>query len=129
MLNGRHRDEEYFPPYPPYTCYVYREGPPTLQWGSFNARIENERVSHGSLNLLKRDDYVMKYGVYENGKWQWSTELFPLDKDKMDSFKTIYYDLEGWDTDTGWPTKNTLEGCDLGYVADALEKQGKRLKP
>ncbi|MGD0329660.1 MAG: hypothetical protein ABSB40_04335 [Nitrososphaeria archaeon] len=43
----------------------------------------------------------------------------------MDEFKTIYYDLEGRDTQTGWPTRNTLEGCGLGYVADVLEKQGK----
>jgi len=129
VLNGRHRDEEYFPPYPPYTSYVYTEGPPTLQWGAFNFRIENERVSRGSLALLKRDGYAMPYGVYENGKWQWSTELFPLDKDKIDGFKTIYYDLEGWDTNTGWPTRSTLEGCSLGYVADVLEKQGKQLKP
>jgi aldehyde:ferredoxin oxidoreductase len=47
----------------------------------------------------------------------------------MDEFKTIYYDLEGWDTETGWPTKSTLEGCGLGYVANVLEKQGKQLKP
>lgn len=129
VLNGRHRDEEYFPPYPPYNCYVYTEGSPTLQWGSFNARMDHDRDRRGSVDFPPLDDYMMKYGVYKDGKWEWSTEPFPLDKNKMDEFKTIYYDLEGWDTQTGWPTRNTLEGCGLEYVADVLEKQGKRLRP
>jgi len=66
--------------------------------------------------------------VYENGEWKWSRTPFPLDKGKMDEFKTLYYDLEGWDIVTGWPKKSTLQDCGLGYVADVLERQGKRLK-
>jgi len=129
VLNGRHRDEEYFPPYPPYTSYVYTEGPPTLQWGSLNWTRDLERGRRGSLDFLPWDDYMLSYGVYEDGEWKWSRDPFPLDRDKMDEFKTIYYDLEGWDTKTGWPTKSTLQDCGLGYVAEVLERQGKRLKP
>ena len=128
VLNGRHRDEEYFPPYPPYTSYVYTEGPPTLQWGSLNWTRDLERVRRGSLDFLPRDDYMLSYGVYEDGQWKWSKDPFPLDKDKMDEFKTLYYDLEGWDTETGWPTKSTLQDCGLGYVVEVLERQGKQLK-
>ncbi len=29
------------------------------------------------------------------------------------------------DTATGYPTKDTLESLDLGYVADELEKNGR----
>lgn len=126
VLHGRHRNEEYFPPYPPYTCYVYTEGLPTLQSGSYTWRGDIEREGRKSLDFRPLE--AMQYGVYEDGKWRYSTEFFSLDKDKTDEFKTIYYDLEGWDTETGWPTKSTLEDCGLGYVANVLEKQGKQLK-
>ena len=72
---------------------------------------------------------MLEYGIHEGGEWKWSTDPFPLDKVKMDGFKTIYYELEGWDMATGWPRRSTLEDCGLGQVADILEKQGKRLKP
>jgi aldehyde:ferredoxin oxidoreductase len=39
--------------------------------------------------------------------------------------KTNYYELEGWDTNTGWPTKKTLEGVGLKHVADMLESKGR----
>ena len=129
VLNGRHRDEEYFPPYPPYTSYVYTEGPPTLQWGSFNWTRELERSNRGSFDFLPWEASMLEYGIHEGGEWKWSTDPFPLDKVKMDGFKTIYYELEGWDMATGWPRRSTLEHCGLGQVADVLEKQGKRLKP
>jgi len=128
VLHGRHRDEEYFPPYPPYTGYAYTEGLPTLQSGSTAWRGDAERQQRKSFEFRPLEA-VMQYGIYEDGNWSYSTEPFPLEKDKMDEFKTTYYDLEGWDTKTGWPTKNTLEGCGLGYVADVLEKRGKQLKP
>jgi aldehyde:ferredoxin oxidoreductase len=70
-----------------------------------------------------------RYGAYKDGKWEWSIELFHLKKDRMDDFKTLFYDLEGWDTETGWPTRTALEDCDLKQMADILEKQGKKLKP
>ena len=127
VLHGRHRDEEYFPPYPPYTSYVYNDGPPTLQWGSLNWTRDLERASRDSVQFHPWEHYMRRYGTYEDGKWAWSTEPFPLDRDRMDEFKTLYYDLEGWDTGTGWPTRSTLSGCGLGYVADVLEAQGKRL--
>ena len=34
ILHGRHRDEEYFPPWPPYNSYVYTEGPPYIQFAA-----------------------------------------------------------------------------------------------
>ncbi|MFC1960947.1 aldehyde ferredoxin oxidoreductase N-terminal domain-containing protein [Chloroflexota bacterium] len=48
-----------------------------------------------------------------------------LDRDKFDEFKTRFYELQGWDTATGYPARSTLESLDLGYVADELEENGK----
>ncbi|MDD4876723.1 MAG: aldehyde ferredoxin oxidoreductase C-terminal domain-containing protein, partial [Dehalococcoidales bacterium] len=127
VLHGRHRDEEYFPPYPPYTSYVYSEGAPTLQSGGYTFREEIDRIMRKSFEFKPLE--VMQYGICEDGKWSYATECFPLDKDKMDEFKTKYYNLEGWDAEKGWPTKNTLENCGLGYVANTLEKQGVQLIP
>ncbi|MDD5082570.1 MAG: aldehyde ferredoxin oxidoreductase N-terminal domain-containing protein [Dehalococcoidales bacterium] len=129
VLHGRHRNEEYFPPFPPYTSYVYEheEGRPTLQSGSFGTRRDVDRAARKSFEF--RTLPVMEYGTYKDGKWSYSTEPFPLEKAKHDEFKTLYYNLEGWDTQTGWPTRTTLVGCGLKQVADTLEKQGKHLKP
>ena len=48
-----------------------------------------------------------------------------LDRDKFEEFKTRCYDMQGWDTASGYPTRSTLECLGLGYVADELEKHGK----
>jgi aldehyde:ferredoxin oxidoreductase len=48
-----------------------------------------------------------------------------MEKDKFDEWKTKFYTLEGWDTSSGWPTRSTLQGLDLGQVADKLEANGK----
>jgi aldehyde:ferredoxin oxidoreductase len=51
-------------------------------------------------------------------------DLF-LDYDGVENWKTLYYDLEGWNTTTGWPKRSTLEALDLGFAADKLEAAGK----
>lgn len=64
--------------------------------------------------------------VYENGKWKYSENIGrTLDRDKFEDWKTRYYKHEGWDPETGWPTRKTLEELELGFVADELEKAGK----
>jgi aldehyde:ferredoxin oxidoreductase len=64
--------------------------------------------------------------VYKNGKWT-STRLVDmyLDKAGVEQWKTHYYKIEGWDTETGWPSRGTLEELGLKKVADALESAGK----
>jgi aldehyde:ferredoxin oxidoreductase len=64
--------------------------------------------------------------VNENGQWKYAP-LGPrsLDRTQFEEFKTRYYELEGWDTETGWPTRSTLESLNLGSVADELEGKGK----
>ncbi|MFC1876593.1 aldehyde ferredoxin oxidoreductase N-terminal domain-containing protein [Thermodesulfobacteriota bacterium] len=57
----------------------------------------------------------------ENGEWKY-IELTGriMDRDKFEEFKTLFYTLEGWNTETGYPNKVTLEGLGLRYVATAL---------
>ncbi len=63
---------------------------------------------------------------FENG--QWSYKLVAgrsLNKEKFEEFKTRFYQLEGWDTSTGWPKRSNLEELDLEFVADELEDNDK----
>jgi aldehyde:ferredoxin oxidoreductase len=100
-LQGRHRDMEKFPE------YVY-----TVDAQGRVAKIGEPAV------------YYMP--VKENDKWDYKN-IVPrhLDKDKVEEWKTLFYELEGWDTKTGWQTRATLEGLGLKNVADELEAAGK----
>jgi aldehyde:ferredoxin oxidoreductase len=64
--------------------------------------------------------------IYTDGKWSFEdqSDLY-LDKDGVESFKTHYYKLEGWDPANGWPTKKTLDGLNLKSVADIMAKKGR----
>jgi len=48
-----------------------------------------------------------------------------LEKDKFEKVLDEYYELRGWDKETGLPTRSKLEEVDLKEVADELEKHGK----
>ncbi len=62
----------------------------------------------------------------KDGTWRYADVMGrAIDFDKFEEWKTIFYRLEGWDTKTGWPLRNTLEKMELDHVADALEAVGK----
>jgi aldehyde:ferredoxin oxidoreductase len=62
----------------------------------------------------------------ENGEWgMYGYSDRTLDRDKFEEFKTRFYEMQGWDTASGYPTRPTLESLGLGYAADELEKHGK----
>ena len=66
----------------------------------------------------KDDDWPARY--YEE---PWPGEVRKgalLSRDKMDRLLDEYYDLRGWDKETGVPTKRKLIELDLDYVADEL---------
>ena len=66
------------------------------------------------------------YSVHENGNWRYDDRKeIVLDRDGVEQFKTNYYELEGWDTRSGWPKRSTLEKLGLRNVADDLAAQGK----
>ena len=48
-----------------------------------------------------------------------------LHKEKFDEMLDKYYELRGWDVETGIPTRRKLEELGLKYVADELENLGK----
>ena len=48
-----------------------------------------------------------------------------IDRDGFEEWKTHFYNLEGWDVKSGWPTRETLEGLQLAFVADALAEADK----
>jgi aldehyde:ferredoxin oxidoreductase len=76
--------------------------------------------------LAKSPLYVT---VRKNGDWTYLKRNDPLnrsiDRKKFEEFKTSFYNLEGWDHSTGYPSRSTLESLGLEYVADALEANGK----
>ena len=64
--------------------------------------------------------------VFENGEWKYkSVAGRKLDRAKVEEWKTKFFALEGWDTKTGWPTRDTLSKLGLDHVADELKKNKK----
>jgi aldehyde:ferredoxin oxidoreductase len=41
------------------------------------------------------------------------------------SRKTAFYQIEGWDPKTGYPTRKTLEALGMKHVADLLATKNK----
>ncbi len=64
--------------------------------------------------------------VYDGSKWDWKNcrELY-LDDQGVEHWKTEFYRFEGWDTNTGYPARKTLEALGLKYVADVLQAKNK----
>lgn len=63
--------------------------------------------------------------VYEDDTWQYGTCLGrTLDRDRFEDVKTRFYQREGWDPDTGCPTRETLEADGLEDVANTLSDAG-----
>ena len=65
------------------------------------------------LNITTEIRAIGKYSALKNRRH---------DKDKFEEWKTAYYQFEGWDPRTGWPTRKTLDSLGMGYVADELQK-------
>lgn len=62
----------------------------------------------------------------EDGKWGfYGYSNRTIDRARFEAFKSTFYELQGWDPATGYPTRATLEALELGYVADELEERGK----
>ena len=49
----------------------------------------------------------------------------PLDVEQFRVVLDRYYEMRGWNPETGWPTRARLEALGLGDVADGLEAVGK----
>lgn len=98
-LQGRHRDQVKF------ADYIY-EGPKAIQAGTARHLVQ----------------------CFFDGVWKYTNGSVPtrkIGRDFFEDFKTRFYKLEGWDPDSGFPTRNTLEHLGLKDVADELERKGK----
>jgi len=61
-----------------------------------------------------------------NGKWAYiNAKGRKVSEEKFEQWKTNFYELEGWDPKTGWPTRKTLAALGLPAVADELDAAGK----
>lgn len=61
-----------------------------------------------------------------DGRWDYvETSGRHFERDKFEDFKSRFYQFQGWNTDTGWPTRPTLESMGLGAAADELEARGR----
>jgi aldehyde:ferredoxin oxidoreductase len=86
-------------------------------------------------DMEKLADFLFKPGaaahkllpIYKDGAWHLDVDLdnMFLDKNGVEALKTNFYDFEGWDTSTGWPSRGTLEDLGLKKVADELQRQGR----
>jgi aldehyde:ferredoxin oxidoreductase len=93
-------------------------------------------------NLLRAID-VRNHGRSRNGEGvngdgarhnDWATvrdmvgpsipDGIPLDLEQFSGVLDCYYELRGWNPETGWPTRERLEALGLGDVADGLEAVG-----
>jgi len=113
ILQGRHRDMEKFAP------FILKPQDPTV--------------------ALNRNTYVdaIAVPIYKDGEWSWTfqdwmdpahayagTPMY-IDEARFEEWRTKFYEFEGWETSSGWPTRDTLEEMGLGFVADGLESKGK----
>ncbi|MCL2878294.1 MAG: hypothetical protein FWF13_05890 [Acidobacteria bacterium] len=94
-MQGRHKDMEKF------NGYYYRPGASYCGW--YTSRT-----------------------VYDGREWDWKNcrELYFTEKG-IETMKEHVYEIEGWNRDSGYPTRKTLEELELKHVADYLQSKGK----
>jgi aldehyde:ferredoxin oxidoreductase len=99
VLQGRHRDQEIFPD------FIY------------------DTDARGT-SYVPGKDPAYYCPVQENGEWTYKN-VVPrhLDREKVEDWKTVFYELEGWDPATGWPTEDTLSDLSLDGLAGELAKK------
>jgi aldehyde:ferredoxin oxidoreductase len=95
VMQGRHRDMEKF------GGYMYRPG-------------------------ASYCGYSPELPVFDGTKWDWQNcrELYLEDKG-VEQWKTNFYKVEGWDPQTGYPKRKTLEDLGMKQVADVLQAKNK----
>jgi aldehyde:ferredoxin oxidoreductase len=112
--------------------------------GEAMSEVDLDRVGERVFNLLRAID-VRNHGRVRNGHAQtraaasrhndWATveslvgpslpDGIPLDLERFGQVLDRYYEMRGWNPETGWPTRERLERLGLGDVADGLERVGK----
>ena len=79
--------------------------------------------------MVKFADYYQEQPLKEHppvtafidGEWTYEKiKGRKIERDKFEEWKTTYYKLEGWDPETGIPTRERLSALSLGWVEDLL---------
>ncbi|GMR10263.1 MAG: aldehyde ferredoxin oxidoreductase family protein [Anaerolineae bacterium] len=90
---------------------------------------ELQRVGERRLNMLRAynaregigraSDVLPKklYRALEGGK----SDGYFVTEEEVEQAKDWYYEMSGWDVQTGTPTREKLEELDLGWLADELQ--------
>ncbi|MDO4483948.1 MAG: aldehyde ferredoxin oxidoreductase [Clostridia bacterium] len=83
------------------------------------------KINLGSDNLRKDHDAIPAWVFDKEPDFKAFEEgTVKMDRDDMEKAFTMFYEAMGWDTETGIPTRETLEKYDLADVADKLASYG-----
>jgi aldehyde:ferredoxin oxidoreductase len=93
-----------------------------------NRVINVERAFNVRDGLTRKDDTVAER-FFTEPVADGHSKGKVLNKTKFEKMKNEYYQLRGWDIETGWPTRQTLMSLGLKDVADDLNKYHKLPKP
>jgi aldehyde:ferredoxin oxidoreductase len=95
VMQGRHRNQEKF------NGYMYRPG-------------------------ASYCGYSTELPVFDGSKWEWENcrELYLTDQG-VEQWKTHFFNVEGWNPDTGYPRRRTLEDLGMKQVADVLQSHNR----
>lgn len=90
------------------------------QFLKVSERVRNlERMFDVRQGLRRKDDSLpKKFFEQPLSKGQYKGEV--MDKEKFEQMKDEYYELRGWNKETGIPTREKLEELGLGDVADEV---------
>jgi aldehyde:ferredoxin oxidoreductase len=69
---------------------------------------------------LTRDQDTLPKKLFTKPLSGGRTDGVVLDPAELDMALTMYFELAGWDVETGTPRRATLEEVGLGWVAEAL---------
>lgn len=84
-----------------------------------------QRAFNARLGIIKKDDYPPEFTFKEPVKLgPLPVSEFTLDRGAYGEILSKYYELCGYDVETGIPTKKTLEKLDLGDIAKDLRVRG-----
>jgi aldehyde:ferredoxin oxidoreductase len=91
-----------------------------------SARVRHLQRAFEIREGLNRADDKLAKGFYRDMKSDQDKETkVSLSPEELEKLKDEYYQLRGWDVNTGTPTRETLERFGLKEVADDLQRHGK----
>lgn len=88
---------------------------------ALTARYMNEKDQRNKHDLIP--DWAFDFPGWADNE-PFTAGHDKMDRDDMELAKDMFYEQLGWDKATGMPTRATLQGLGLGYVADDLDNRG-----